>query len=175
MAITRKEEERALDTEERAVVNQTRHPEIQSQSDEGLTILLRRLRDMRDKARSQANQQRREVRGKAPPKGAGPKTSDAGMRMKLSVLSVGLKRLNAEIQRRAEMSKNHSLVENAQRALALKLHAQKSNIPFNTRYANQGMRDIPDKKVTSLIKPAERGRVRKASAVAQARRDESRG
>jgi hypothetical protein len=86
-----------------------------------------------------------------------------------------LKRLNAEIQRRAEMSKNHSLVENAQRALALKLHAQKSNIPFNTRFANQGMRDIPDKKVTSLIKPAERGRVRKAAAVAQARRDESRG
>lgn len=173
MAVTRKEEERSLNTEEREVVNQTRHPEIQAQSDEALNLLLRRLRDMRDKARSQASQQRREMRGKSSPRGAVPKASDGGSQLKLSVLAVSLKRLNAEIQRRIEMSKNHSLAENAQRALELKLQAQKSNIPFNTRHANQGMRDIPDKKVTSLVRPAERGRLRKASAVAQAKRDQS--
>jgi hypothetical protein len=69
------------------------------------------------------------------------------------------------------MSRNHSLVENAHRALELKLHAQKNNIPYNTRHANEGMRNIPDKKAISLVRPAERGRLRKASAVAQARRD----
>jgi hypothetical protein len=175
MAITRKEEERALNTEEREVVNQTRHPEIQSLADEALNVILRRLRDMRDKAKSHANQQRREMRGKSAPKGAVPRASDVGSRLKVSVLSVSLKRLNAEIQRRVEMSKNHSLVENAQRALEFKLQAQKSKIPFNTRHANQGMRDIAGKKVNSLIRPGERGRLRKASAVAQAKRDGAHG
>ncbi len=171
MAITRKEEERALSAEEREVVIQTRHPDVQELSDDALSKLLRRLRDMRDRAKSQANQQRREMRGKAQPNGAVPKSSDAGSRLKASVLALSLKRLNAEIQRRASMSRKHSLVENAQHALQLKLHAQKNDIPYNTRHANQGMRDIPDKKVTSLIRPAERGRLRKAGAAAQARRD----
>ncbi|SCB33359.1 hypothetical protein [Rhizobium multihospitium] len=173
MAITRKEEERALSAEEREVVTQTRHPEVQALPDDALNKLLRRLRDMRDRAKSQANQQRREMRGKSDPKGAAPKSSDAGSRLKASVLALSLKRLNAEIQRRASMSKNHSLVENARHALELKLQAQKNNIPYNTRHANQGMRDIPDKKVISLVRPAERGRLRKAAAVAQARRDAS--
>lgn len=171
MAVTRKEEERALNADEREVVRQTRHPEIQGLSDDALSKLLRRLRDMRDRAKSQANQQRREIRGKADPKGAAPKSSDAGSRLKTSVLALSLKRLNSEIQRRAAMSRNHSLVENARHALELKLQAQKNNIPYNTRYANQGMRDIPDKKIVSLVRPAERGRLRKAAAVAQARRD----
>ncbi len=171
MAITRKEEERALSAEEREVVAQTRHPEVQGLSDDALSKLLRRLRDMRDRAKSQANQQRREMRGKAAPRGAAPKTSDAGSRLKASVLAMSLKRLNAEIQRRAAMSRNHSLVANAHRALELKLQAQKNNIPYNTRHANDGMRNIPDKKAISLVRPAERGRLRKASAVAQARRD----
>jgi len=173
MGFTRKEEERALDVDERQVVSQTRHPAIQGLPDEALDKLVRRLRDMRDRAKSQANQQRREMRGKSDPKGAAPKRSDAGTRLKASVLSLSLKRLNAEIQRRASMSRNHSLAENARHALELKLRAKKNNIPFNTRHANQGMRDIPDKKVTSLVRPAERGRLKKAAAVFQARRDAS--
>jgi hypothetical protein len=171
MAVTRKEEDRALNVDEREVVRQTRHPEIQALSDDALDKLSRRLRDMRDKAQSQANQHRREMRGKSAPKGASPKTSDAGSRLKASVLSIGMKRLNAESQRRTAMAKNHSLVENAQRALALKQAAQKGNVPFNTRHANEGMRDIPDQKAISLVRPAERGRLRKAQAVAQAKRD----
>lgn len=171
MAITRKEEERALNAEERGVVSQTRHPDIQALSDDALSTLLRRLRDMRDRAQSHANQQRREMRGKSAPRGAEPTSFDAGSRVKASVLAFSLKRLNAEIQRRAAMSKNHSLVENAQHALELKLQAQKKNMPYNTRHANQGMRDIPDKKVVSLVRPAERGRLRKQAATTQARRD----
>lgn len=171
MAITRKEEERALSADEREVVTQTRHPEVQGLSDDALSKLLHRLRDMRDRAKSLANQQRREMRGKSAPKGATPKSSDAGSRLKASILALSLKRLNAEVQRRASMSRNHSLAENARHALELKLQAQKNNLPYNTRHANQGMRNIPDKKAVSLVRPAERGRLRKAAAVAQARRD----
>lgn len=171
MAITRKEEDRGLSNEERDVVVQTRHPEIQNLSDDALDNLVKRLRDMRDRARSQANQQRREVRGKSEPKGAAPKSSSAGSSLKASVLAASLKRLNAELQRRAAMSRNHALVENARHALELKQHAQKNNVPYNTRFANQGMRDIPDRKAESLVRPAERGRLRKQAAVAQAKRD----
>lgn len=171
MAVTRKEEDRALSNEERDVVVQTRHPEIQNLSDDALNNLVKRLRDMRDRARSQANQQRREVRGKSEPKGAAPKSSSAGSSLKASVLAASLKRLNAELQRRAAMSRNHALVENARHALELKQHAQKNNVPYNTRFANQGMRDIPDRKAESLVRPAERGRLRKQAAVAQAKRD----
>lgn len=171
MAPTRKEEERALNAEEREIVAQTRHPAVQNLSDDALNALLKRLRDLRDKATAHANQQRREMRGKAAPKGAEPSTGNAGSGLKATILSTAVKRLNAEIQRRAEMAKNHTLIENAQRALELKMHAQRNNIPFNTRHANQGMHDIPDKEVNSLIRPAERGRLRKASHVAQAKRD----
>ena len=173
MAVTRKEEERALNADEREIVAQTRHPAVQNLPDDALNALLKRLRDLRDKASSHANRQRREMRGKSAPKGAEPSTGNAGSSLKTMVLAASLKRLNAEIQRRADMAKNHTLIENAERALALKLHAQHNNIPFNTRHANQGMHDIPDREVNSLIRPAERGRLRKASHVAQAKRDAS--
>ena len=171
MALTRKEEERALNADEREVVAQTRHPAVQNPPDDALDALLKRLRDLRDKASSHANQQRREMRGKAAPRGAEPSTGNAGSSLKATVLATALKRLNSEIQRRAEITRNHSLIENAQRALHLKMEAQRKNIPFNTRHAGQGMHDIPDKEVVSLIRPAERGRLRKASHVAQAKRD----
>ena len=74
MAVTRKEEGRALSNEERDIVARTRHPEIQKLPDDALSSLVKRLRDMRDRARSQANQQRREVRGKSEPEGGAPKT-----------------------------------------------------------------------------------------------------
>ena len=70
MALTRKEEERALNADEREVVAQTRHPAVQNLPDDALDALLKRLRDLRDKASSHANQQRREMRGKAAPRGA---------------------------------------------------------------------------------------------------------
>ena len=171
MVLTRKEEERALNADEREVVAQTRHPAVQNLPDDALDALLKRLRDLRDKASSHANQQRREMRGKAAPRGAEPSTGNAGSSLKATVLATALKRLNSEIQRRAEITRNHSLIENAQRALHLKMEAQRKNIPFNTRHAGQGMHDIPDKEVVSLIRPAERGRLRKASHVAQAKRD----
>lgn len=171
MAITRKEEDRALNAEEREIVQQTRHPAIQNIPDADLTSLQRRLREKRDKSRTLAHQKRREMRGKSTPRGSEPSKADAGSKLKFSILSIAMKRLNAETQRRAQLSKRHSLVENAQKALELKKQSETDKIPFNTRHADMGMRNIPNKHVDSLVKPMERGRLKKASGVAQAKRD----
>ena len=107
MAVTRKEEERALNADEREIVAQTRHPAVQNLPDDGLNTLLKRLRDLRDKASSHANRQRREMRGKSAPKGAEPSTGDAGSSLKTMVLAAALKRLNAEIQRRVSTAEQN--------------------------------------------------------------------
>lgn len=175
MAVTRKEEERALNAEERDVVNLSRHPDVQDVADAELVALQERLRHLRDKARTLANQKRREIRGKSAPRGSTPVTSDQGSSLKLAVISMALKRVNAEVQRRDDFSRSHSLVENAQKALMMKQQSEKNKTPFNTRHANLGIRDIPDTKVVSLINPMERGRQKKAAGVAQARRDNHNG
>lgn len=171
MAITRKEEERALNTEEHKVVNQTRHPTIQNISDADLASLQRRLREQRDKARTLAHQKRREMRGKTAPRGIEPSKADDGSKLKFGILSMAMKRLNAETQRRVELSKKHSLAENAQKALELKKHSEADKIPFNTRHAHQGMKNVPNQRADNLVRPMERGRLKKAAGIAQAKRD----
>ena len=52
------------------VVRQTHYPAIMALSAGELADAGRRLRDFRDKARDRARQQRREMRGKANPRGA---------------------------------------------------------------------------------------------------------
>jgi hypothetical protein len=54
MAITRKEEARALDAEERAMVAPSRHPALAKLSDSELATLVRRVRDRRDRAQTLA-------------------------------------------------------------------------------------------------------------------------
>lgn len=171
MALTRKEEERALNSDELSLVSQTRHPDLQNLSDSELHSLAKLLRERRSKAQTLARQKRREIRGKADPRGQSAVTADGGSKLKLSVLSTATSRLNAEIERRNQMTNRHSLVENAAHALELKQHADKHKIPFNTRTANEGIRNIPDRAIRSLINPAERGRLKKASNVAQAKKD----
>ncbi|WP_343313438.1 hypothetical protein AAIB41_11175 [Brucella sp. BE17] len=171
MAITRKEEDRALNADEREIVNQTRHPVIQDIPDADLLVLQRRLREQRNKARTLAHQKRREMRGKGAARGVSPSQAYEGSKLKFGVLSMAMKRLNAESQRRAELSKKHSLVENAQKALELKKQAETDKLPFNTRHAHKGMRNIPNERAEDLIRPMERGRLKKAAGVAQAKRD----
>ena len=66
-----------------------------------------------------------------------------------------------------------TLVENARKALSLKEKVTtKAEAPdFNARHARQGMRSIENTKAGSLVRPMERGRLRKAAQVAQAKRD----
>ena len=172
MAIRRKEEERALAADERDLVQKTHHPALQELSDRELADLVKLVRERRDRAKAQADQRRREMRGKAAPKGATPSKSDEGSKTKVAVLAMAVRRLNSESERRRRMMASVTQVESARKALAMKQASEAGNeADFNTRQAHGGMRNIATERSASLIRPMERGRLRKSAAVSQARRD----
>lgn len=172
MAISRKEEERALDKAELELVASTRHPALQELSDKDLSQHIKLLRERRDKAQDEVQRRRREMRGKASPKGAEAATSAAGNSTKQEVLSQAVRRLNAERSRRERMAAQVSQAELARKALQLKQAAADHDAPLlNTRHAHQGMRKSASEHPKSLVRPMELGRLRKAGAVAQAKRD----
>ncbi|MBX3584158.1 MAG: hypothetical protein KF810_19910 [Rhizobiaceae bacterium] len=171
MAVSRKHEERALDKGELEMVAKSRHPELQQLDDKELASVLKLLRERRDKAQSETKRRKREMRGKAEPKGAAASRSAEGNKVKLEVLSTAVRRVNAERSRRERMA---SQVELSRAALKLKQDASNSGeAPANTRHAHQGMRKIVSQRREKLVRPMELGRLRKASAVAQAKRDNS--
>jgi hypothetical protein len=102
LAITRKEEKRALDKDEFDLVEKSHHPQVKELSDKDLADLVRKVRERRDRAKTIANQRRREMRGKASPRGAEASSADAGSHLKSQVLAMAMRRLNAERSRRAE-------------------------------------------------------------------------
>jgi hypothetical protein len=173
MALSRKAAERALDKDERSMVDSSQHPAVQELPDAELGNLVRLVRERRDKAQSLASQKRREMRGKGAARGAASAKRDEGSQVKLEVLAMAMRRLNGEVERRRRLAAQVALVENARKALSLKEKATtKPGAPdFNARHARQGMRSIENTKAGSLVRPMERGRLRKAAQVAQAKRD----
>ncbi|MGI6856667.1 hypothetical protein [Mesorhizobium sp. 1B3] len=171
MAISRKEEARALDADERELVDKSHQPEIQNLSDKDLTGLVKHLRERRDKAQTIAHQRRREMRGKGKARGATPSKADGGSQLKLAVLAMAMRRTNGEVERRRQLAAQMELAENARRALAMKETASRNGTDFNTRHAHQGMRAVANEKAKNLVRPMEAGRQRKAGKVAQAKRD----
>jgi len=171
MAITKKQEARALSADERDFVSKSHHPDVQDLPDEELQQLVKLVRERRNRARSEASRRRREMRGKAAPKGATPSRAEEGSKLKMAVLAMAMRRLNSEVERRRKMSARLSLIENAQTALIMKQAAADNSAPFNTRHAHQGMRYLPSRRRQNLIRPMELGRQRQAAKVAQAKRD----
>lgn len=175
MAMTRRQQDRALDADERDLVGSSQHPALQDVPDGVLNDIVRRLRERRDRARTEASRRRREMRGKGDPKGTRASTSDKGSKTKLEVLSSAMRRVNAEVGRRRTMKSRAALAEAARRALKLKTAAEAEDVTpaeaFNSRTAHKGMRRIESRRREDLIRPMELGRQRKAAAVAQARRD----
>ncbi len=171
MAITRKQENRALSSDEKELVEKSHHPTLQDIADEELSHLAKLIRERRRKASDLAHQRRREIRGKSPARGANISKADEGSHLKVSVLAMAMRRINTELERRRRMAASAKLIANARRALATKKESEKKDKNFNTRHALHGMRNIPNEKYDSLIRPSERGRLRKAASVAQAKRD----
>jgi hypothetical protein len=175
MSISRKQEERLLTEGEWHLVRQSHHPAVQELSDEELIKLIKQVRERRDRSQAEAHRQRREIRAKAAPKGSAPVRKDTGTKAKLEVLAMSMRRLNGEHARRRQMRGKMELVANMRAALELKQISQvERDETFNSRHAHKGMNSIENSKRRSLIRPMERGRLRKAGAVAQAKRD-SRG
>jgi len=171
MAISRKEEARALNADEHELVEKSHHPAVQELTDADLSNLVKLLRERRDKAQTEAHRRRREIRGKGAAKGATPSKADAGSQTKLAVLAMTMRRLNGEVERRRRLAADLSQVANAQKALAMKQAAQTKAADFNTRHAHQGMRAVANQRAQKLVRPMELGRQRKAAQVAQAKRD----
>jgi len=93
---------RLLTAAEQELVGLTLHPAITGLSRHDLQALARRLREARDRARAIASQQRREMRGKAEPRGATPARDDAGTVAKEQVLADALKRVTEQSGRNAD-------------------------------------------------------------------------
>jgi hypothetical protein len=171
MAVSRKQQARALSTEERELVEKTQHPALQELSDHELRQVTALVRERRDRAQTEAFRRRREMRGKAAPKGAQASAADTGSQLKADVLAKAMRRLNDETELRRSLTANATLVSNAEKALAMKEANAAGHPTFNSRTAGKGMRNIANRDGADLIRPAERGRLRKANAVSQARRD----
>ena len=172
MSTSRKHEERALDSSETELVAKSRYPELKQLDDKELKSVLQLVRDRREKARTETQRRRREMRGKAAAKGATPSTTNDGNRMKLEVLAAAVSRLNAERTRRERMAAQVSQAELSRKVLNLKRENDSDEAgPTNSRHAHEGLRKIASERRASLVRPMERGRQRKAAAVSQAKRD----
>ena len=129
------------------------------------------LRQMREKERTLARQKRREVRGKADPRGGSfPGSAEQPHRRK-QVLSSALKRANREISRRRKIDARAANVEAAQKALATVRAAKFRHHPAADDHAREGAVPLPSRKRTWVIPGAKVGSISQMNKVSQAVRD----
>jgi hypothetical protein len=166
MSETSNPEDRLLTVAERAMVAQTRPPGIDKKTKAELQALAKRLRESRDRARAIGSQQKREMRGKATPKGATPARANAGTEAKTQVLVDALKRVTAAL-RKLNAPKPADVLR---KALAKK-NATPPHHPEPGRTASKGMQPKVSSRRTVKADPREIGRVSQAVKVAQAKRD----
>jgi hypothetical protein len=171
----RRDRETALLTEhERADVDQTRYPEILWLSRHDLMALIKRLREHRDRAQAISRRQRREIRGKATPRGPAPARDNLGTVEKAQVLAQAVKRGNAELARLDEppLEVHHpTQVEIARKALEMRQSMRLARHPSSGWTAGTGMHAKPSDRPTVQMDPREIGPVSQAIKVAQAKRD----
>jgi hypothetical protein len=161
-----------LSHDEFEAVKASHYPFISSLSTDELRALRGDLRGRRSKARTIARQQRREVRGKAQPRGSTPARDDAQAMRRKQVFVQAVKRLNRELHRLEEAAKAPTpLVESARRALEMLRANRAVHHPSSGRTAGGGMQPNPSERRTVEMDPREVGRVSQAVKAAQARRD----
>ena len=139
MARSIKHEQRLLNADELTLVEKSHHPALGLLPDHDLKELRKLVRERRDRAQDIAARQRRELRGKAGPKGARPATGDSGTREKRDLLAAALLRLNKEAARREAKAARQELIDNAKRALELRKGAEaKSFSAFAGAHGQRG-------------------------------------
>ena len=171
MSLSIAKEKRLLTEAEFDAVLASHHPHVAELGDAELAHCVRLIRQYRDKARTVADQQRRELRGKAEARGTRPARDDTGTRRKASVFASALKRLNHEMARRQKATRRESQAEIAQRALALKRAARPNRRPGAGRSSGEGMHPVTSDRRPVIADPREIGRVSQFVKNAQARRD----
>lgn len=145
MAQSSKATARLLDKAEADLVARSQRGAIGALPDDELRDLATKLRERRDKARDGARRQKREMRGKAEPKGAKAATDNTGTKAKADALTAALKRIGAERTRREEKAKLPSQRSLARKALALKQRLLAAERPAS-RTAGKGMRSVENPK-----------------------------
>ncbi len=179
------DEARLLTTAEQELVGLTLPPAITGLSRHDLQALARRLREARDRARAIASQQRREMRGKAEPRGTSPARDDAGTVAKKQLLADALRRVTQQLGHGADASDTPGQAEEpaalttapiAAPALAPKLAggpsaASRSKKALLPRPASKTAVAKPSKLSTVRADMHKVGEVTKAVMSAQARRD----
>lgn len=142
MTDQRKDEARALSKDELELSDMVRYPKLKSLEDAELSDVISRLRDRRDRARQIASRQRREMRGKAAPAGAGPAAGDTGTQSKAHFLAAALRRAQEEIKRREAPEGDQAAL--SRKALKMKQDnpPQPSPFPVEDRSADEGMQPI---------------------------------
>jgi hypothetical protein len=172
MSIPIATERSLLSHDEFEAIKATHYPAISGLSAEELRSTLRDIRQRRDKARTIARQQRRELRGKSEPRGNSPARDDTQAMRRKQVFAQAVKRLNRELGRLEEAEERPpNLVESYRRALELLRSNRAVHHPSAWRTANLGMQPRPSGRNTVEIDPREIGRVSQAVKVAQAKRD----
>jgi hypothetical protein len=163
MARSIKQERRSLGADELTLVEKTHHPALGLLPDPDLAELRKLVRERRDRAQDIAARQRRELRGKAAPKGARAATDDSGTREKRDVLAAAMQRLNKEVTRRQAKAARQALIGGAC------ANEAKSTRPSG-RTANEGINPKSAPAYT-LRHPAKAGAISQRNKNMQAKRD----
>ncbi len=159
--------DRLFSIAERDLVDQTIPLALDKLSKEALQALAKRLRSARDRARRIGRQQRREIRGKADPKGNEPARDNAGTEAKAQALVEALNRVSGAIRK----LKAPTQAELTRKAAALKRAAAVPQHPGPGNPTSKGMQPVVSRQRTTKPDPREIGRVSQAGKVAQAKRD----
>jgi hypothetical protein len=164
---------RLLSAAEMEDVNATRPPAIAQASDEQLKVLARRLRRACDRAKDIAARQKREMRGKADPRGTKPTRDNAGTLAKAQVLEEAIERIEEELSRRDNLTTATTTQADLSRhALELKLSHPAPPHPGSERSVSAGMKPKERQKPLRVgASKGEVGRVSQQEKVAQARKD----
>lgn len=99
MSIPTATEKRLLTADEFETVARSHHPAIEALGKPELIALIRRLREFRDRSTDIARQQRREMRGKADPRGTRPAADNSGTTRKKQIFAQAVKRANRALAR----------------------------------------------------------------------------
>jgi hypothetical protein len=171
MARSLKHERRLLSADELALVENSHHPALGLLPNQDLAELHKLVRERRDRARTIAARQRRELRGKAAQKGARATTDDSGTREKRDLLAAAVQRLNKEVARREAKAAKQDLIDSAQRALELRRTAgANATRPSPGRTAKEELNPKSTPAYT-LRNPAKLGAVSQHNKNMQAKRD----
>jgi hypothetical protein len=171
MSIPCKFERSILSYDEHEIILRSHHPEIYDAGLDNLKALRQRLRDMRDKERTLARENRRVVRGKGESRGGSfPGTAEHPVQRK-QVFAAALKRVSKEIGRMQKLDARTEHIEAARRALAMRRAASFPPRPATGDTAGEGMRPSRNQRRQTKVPPATIGRVSQATRNAQAARD----